>query len=244
MVHLLQPGGQLLHAAAVDDVHFFRTQPPGAARGVHGHVAPAHHRYALAVHDGGEGILFIGFHQVDAGQVLIGGVHALEGLARDAHEARQARAAGDEDGLKVHLQQLINGQCLANHGVEHDVHAQAFQGFHFGHHDVLGQAELRDAVAQDAAGQVQGFKHGDRITHARQLARGGQPAGARAHHRHLMPVGLRRRRQLAGAGAVPVRSIALQPADGHALPLEGAHTALLALAFLRAHAPADCGQGA
>ena len=43
----------------------------------------------------------LGAHQVDAGEVLVGRVDALEVLAGDVQEHRQAGAVGDEDGVEV-----------------------------------------------------------------------------------------------------------------------------------------------
>ena len=70
-------GGHLRLAAAVDDVHVLRAQALGAAGGVHGHVAAADHRHGLGSCMMGVSYSSrVGLHQVDAGQVLVGGVDA------------------------------------------------------------------------------------------------------------------------------------------------------------------------
>jgi len=53
-------------------------QSARSSDGVHGHVAAAHDRHALAVQDRGVGVGVVGAHQVDAGQVLVGRVDALK----------------------------------------------------------------------------------------------------------------------------------------------------------------------
>ena len=89
VLHLFLTGRQLGHAAAVDDVHGLGTQTHGAAGSVHGHVAAAHNGHLLAGADGGLAGGQVSLHQVGAGQELVGGVHALQALAGDAHEAGQ-----------------------------------------------------------------------------------------------------------------------------------------------------------
>ena len=95
-----------------------------------------------------------GAHQVDPGEVLVGGVDALEVLARDVHEHRQAGADGDEDGVEP-LPQLGQGERLADDRVRLDLDAQLLQPVDLGLDDVLGQAELGDAVDEHAAGGVE-----------------------------------------------------------------------------------------
>ena len=67
------------------------------ADGVHGHVAATDDGHAVAVQHRRVRGLPVGAHEVDAGEVLVGGVDALEVLAGHVHEHRQARADGDED---------------------------------------------------------------------------------------------------------------------------------------------------
>ena len=101
VLHLFLTGGELLHAAAVDDVDL-GAQTLGAAGGVHSHVAAAHNGHLLGMLDGGVGVGLIGLHQVDTGQELVGGVDAPVVDAGDVHEHGQARAGADEHGLEAH----------------------------------------------------------------------------------------------------------------------------------------------
>ncbi len=186
----------------------------------------------------------IGFHQVDAGQVLVGGVDALQALAGDAHEPGQAGAGGDVDGLKAVLaHELVDGQHLADDHVGLDVHAQSAQAVDLGLDDVLGQTELGDAVHEDAACHVQRLKDGDLVAQLGQVSGGGQAGGACTDDRHLVAVGGRRGDGGMYVFPVPVGHEALQAADAHRLTLDAADTLALALVFLGADAAADGGQG-
>ena len=65
-------------APAVDDVDL-RAHALGAPGRVHGHVAAADHRDLLVVQYRGLAVGLVGLHQVNAGQVLVGGVHTVIG---------------------------------------------------------------------------------------------------------------------------------------------------------------------
>ena len=116
-------GRQLVLAAAVDDDGLLGAQAQRRPDGVHGHVAAADDDDALAVQDRRVRVLAEGAHQVDAGEVLVGRVDALEVLAGDVHEHGQAGADGDEDGVEV-LAQLAQRPGLADDGVDLDLDAQ------------------------------------------------------------------------------------------------------------------------
>ena len=182
----------------------------------------------------------VGLHQVDAGEELVGGVDALEALARDAHEAGQAGAGADEHGLEAHVvEQLVDGQHLADDHVRLDVHAEGAEVVDLAVDDRLRQTELRNAVAEHAAGDVQRLVDRDLVAHARQIARAGQAGRAGADHGDLVAVGGRRNGLLGVVLAVPVGDEALQTADAHRLALDAAHALGLALRLLRADAAAD-----
>ena len=155
MMYFLEAGGHLLFRAAVDDGNFVRAQPQRRARRVHGHVAAADHGHLFAHAHGGvrlrEGV---GLHQVDAGQKLVGRVDAVEVLAGDALEARQARAGADEHGLVALVKQFFQRHGAADDHVGFDLHAQRLDGGDLLAHKALGQAELGNAVDQHAAGGV------------------------------------------------------------------------------------------
>ena len=71
----------------------------------------------------------VGAHQVDAGEVLVGGVDAVEVLAGDVQEDRQAGAVGDEDGVEAFFgEQLVDGVGLADDDVALDLDAHLAGG--------------------------------------------------------------------------------------------------------------------
>ena len=146
MVDFLRAGGQFHLAPAVYDGDFFRAHAQRAARGVHGHVAPADHGGALAHAHGREMVgEIVSLHQIDAGQEFVGRIHAAQVFARDALEARQARAAADESRV-VGGEQFVQRGEAAHHAIDQDVHAHGAQGIDFLFHQRLGQAEFRNAV--------------------------------------------------------------------------------------------------
>ena len=246
VVDLLLTGGDLLHAAAVDDVDLLGAHALGAAGGIHGHVAGANDGDLLVVLDGGVVIVPVGLHQVDAGQVLVGGVHAQQALAGDAQEPGQTGTGAQEHGLEALVgEQLVHGDGPADDGVGDHLHAQSLQPRHFPGHDGLGQTELGDAVNQHAAGLVEQLVNGDVVAHAGQVARAGQTGGAGAHHRHPVTVahGLLWLGGLIGVGGVPVGHEPLQAADAHALALLAPDALALALVLLGADPAAHGGQG-
>ena len=75
VVDLFGTGGELSLGAAVDDVDL-GAHALGTPGGVHGHVAAADNSHLLVVEDGGLRPLLVGLHQVDTGEVLVGGVDA------------------------------------------------------------------------------------------------------------------------------------------------------------------------
>ena len=80
-------------------------------------------------------------------------------------------------------------------------------------------------------------RHG--VPALREVARAGEPCGARTDNRDLVPVRLRLFRRCLHIRVVPVGDKALQSADGDRLSLDTAHAFALALVLLRADAPAD-----
>ena len=166
----------------------------------------------------------------------------VRNLAGDVHEPRQARAGADEYGLVAHLEQLVDGQHLADDHVGLDVHAHGLEVVDLLVDDGLGKTELRNAVGQHAARDVQRLVHGHLVAHAGQVARAGQPRGAGADDSDLVAVGGGRLRSLGGMLAVPVGHEALQAADAHRLAPHAAHVLGFVLGLLRAHAAAHGGQ--
>ncbi len=246
VVDLLSPGGQLVTAAAVDYEHLVRAHALGAARRVHGHVAAADDGDALGV------VLYrrivvvaIGLHEVDTGEVLVGGVDAEQVLARDIHELGQTGAGADEHGLIAILEQLVERHGAADDAVVDELDALALEVLDLAVDYALGQTELGDAVGQDAAALVQRLEDRDVVALLHEVARAGEAARAGADDSDLVAVG--RRHDGAGAGVVGVLHVvvgheALQTADADRLALDAADAVLLALALLGADTAADGGQ--
>ena len=217
-------------------------QALGAPGGVHGHVAAAYHGHLLVVEDGGGAALLVGLHQVNAGEVLVGGVHAHQALTGDLHKHGQAGTGGDEHRLIAPLKDLGDGENLADDHVQLNVHAHLHQVVHLTGHDGLGQTELGDAVGQHAAGGVESLEHGDGVAHTGQLTGTGQTGRAGADNGHLVTV-LGRGSHIGDALlSSPVGHKALHAADGHGLALHAADALALALVLLGADAAGDGGQ--
>ena len=211
MLDFFLTGRQFGHTAAVYNVHLLGTQALGAAGCVHGDVAAAHNGNGTALHDGGAAAGLVCFHQVHAGQVLVSRVNALQALAGDAHKAGQTGAGSDIDCLKaIVVHQLVNGQHLADDHVALNINTQLFQAFHFVLHNILGQTELRNAVHQNAACNVQGFVYGNLIAQLGQVAGNGQAGRTCTDNCHLMAVRLRLSSRGVDVFTVPVSHKALQ----------------------------------
>jgi len=182
MFHFLAARGELFQRAAVHDVNLLRAKAQRRARGIHRNVAAADDRNAAALHDGGHGVAFICLHQVASGEELICGIHALVGFAGDAHEVRQTRARAHEHGFIALLEQLVDGERLADDDVRLHIHAHRGKGVDLFLHDGLGQTELRNAVNKHAARRVERLEHGYFIALLCKVARAGQPGRAGAHN--------------------------------------------------------------
>ena len=107
--------------------------------------------------------------------------------------------------------------------------------------DILGQAELRDAIGEHAATGEERFEHGNVEALARKLAGAGDARGAGAHDGDLFAVG----RLALGSLAHLVGHVAehaLELANCHGLALAAKDALALALVLLRAHAAADGGE--
>ena len=102
----------------------------------------------------------VGLHEIAAREEFIGRVDAVEALARNALEARQAGARADEDGVKaLFLHELIDRVEAAGYRVKLDLDAELLDVLDLLLDDrILRQAELRDTVRQHAARLVQGLE--------------------------------------------------------------------------------------
>ncbi len=133
---------------------------------------------------------------------------------------------------------------LSDDRVELELDAHLREVVHLGLHDALRETELRNPVHEDAAGLVEGLEDHRLVAEAPEVSRARQARRARADDRHA-PAGRRADvRQLdAALLAFPVGEKRLDLADGdgeaEVLVHLGHHAVLLALALLRADAPAD-----
>ena len=123
MVQLFETGRHFCFAAAVNDVNMLGTEAFCAAGSIHCDIAAADDCDCLRDDHGRVALFIISLHQVDTGQILICGHHALERLALNVHEHRESRAGTDKDLLKAHLKQLVHRQNLADNHIRHDLNA-------------------------------------------------------------------------------------------------------------------------
>jgi hypothetical protein len=108
--------------------------------------------------------------------------------------------------------------------------------------DVLGQAELGDAVDEHAAGCVERLEDRDVVAALGQLTGGGQAGRPGADDGDRLAGGRCARRGASRGAPRPVGDEALEVADGDRLALLAAQAEALALRLLRADAPGDAGQ--
>src|SRR5262249_16845885 len=115
-------------------------------------------------------------HQVHAGEKLVGGEDAVEGLAGDFGELGRARAGGYECGVVAHFgDQLRNGEELADDRIEPDLDPHLLEVLDFVVDNHVGKPELGDAVFQDTARDMQGFEDRDLDAVPCQFSGAGQP---------------------------------------------------------------------
>ena len=243
-MHLLDAGGHLRLAAAVDDVHRLRPEALGAARRIHRHVAAADDR-DRPPHLHGRVRLWkaVRLHEVDAREELVGRIHAVEVLARNALEARQPRAGADKYGVvPLVAEQLVERNAPADDHVRLNFDAHILKRADLAPHEALGQTELRYAVHEHAAGRVQRLEHRHIVSQFPEVARAGQSGRAAADDGDAPAVWRRLRRGRDAMRHGMVRHEPLETADADRLALDAAHAFGLALRFLRADAATDGGQ--
>ena len=144
----------------------------------------------------------------------------------------------EDRGEPVPGEEVVDGAACADGGVVADFHPQAREIVHFPLQDFPGQAILRDAVAQPAAG----FRRG--LEDHRPVAGQGQVVGAAQTRRPCPDDGhglifLRHFRDRQGIPVGLVRREPLESADGHGL----VHFLAAAVAFARVRADAADGPG-
>jgi len=202
-------------------------------------------RVVLEPPDGGVGVReVVGFHEVVAGEVLVGGEDAVQVLAGNIHEPGEPRAGADEDRVvAVLLHELGDRPDLADDVVHLELDTELRQVVHLALHDRLGETELGNAVDEHAASLVQRLEDGHLVTGLDAVARHSEPGGSGADDGDLL-AGLRGRlghRRLTLL-RLPVGDEALETADRHRLLLLSEDADLLALVLLGTDAAADGGQ--
>src|SRR5450759_656652 len=243
MVILFFTGGHLLLRASIDDHDPEGSQPQRRPGRVHGDIAAAEDRHGLTTQDGSVRVLVVGVHEVGACQVLVGGIHAKQVLARDVQEIGKPGATPDENDVVV-LAHFVDRYGLADDHVVLEVDAQRGQVGNLLIDDLLWQTELGDAISQDASRHVQRFEHGDGVTQLDEVTGHGEACGTAADDGHSLAArGWNLRDDRCVVLPFPVGQESFQLADLHSLSdvlVRLAHRAvLLTLVFLGAHTPAD-----
>ena len=194
-------GRHFVPRTAIDDIDIFRAQPQGGTGRVHRHIAAADYcDIAADLNRCGSFGEFIGLHQIDPGQKLIGRVHAIEVFARHLHEVRQSGAGADKHGIiAFFLHQFVNRECFADHCINDHFHAQILESFDFAFYDILRQTELGDPIHQNTASRMQRFEQRNLVPHAGQIAGHSQTGRTTANDSHFADLHFgRRRRQRTG----------------------------------------------
>ena len=115
-------------------------------------------------------------HLVLLRQKLHREVDALQLAARDVQIARLLGAARQQDRVEL-LAQVLDRHVDADVGVGDELHAFGRHLFHAAIDGPLLHLEIGDAVAKQAADAIPLLEQRDIVSGARQLLRGGQPAG-------------------------------------------------------------------
>ena len=164
-------------------MHFICSQTQCRPGGVHRHISSSHHGHLLTLFNGsviiGE---FVGLHQVDPGEVLIGRVDAAQVLAGDIEKSWCSGADPQEYGIVAALEKLIYLDLFAHHRVQLQLSAEGLDILDLRADDPLGQAELGNSVDQDPSALVQGLEDGDLVAHSGQVCSAGEPCGTGAHN--------------------------------------------------------------
>ena len=120
-------------------------------------------------------------HEVHAGEELVRRVDLARELAGDAEEGRGARADAEEHRVvALLLDELRDGEGLADDLVGLDLHALVGELLHLAVDDVARQAEGRDAVLEHAAHHVERLVDRDVGAVLHEVGGGGEAGGAGA----------------------------------------------------------------
>ena len=143
----LARGRHVLHVAAVDERHLAGALADRGADAVHRREAAAHD------HDPRAGVARVGQAKRGGAQVLQAVDDAVGVLVRDAQLVGVVAADGDDDAVEALVLEVVEGEVPAQLHVAAHLAAEARDRLVLGLEDLdLGQAVLRDAVAEHAAG--------------------------------------------------------------------------------------------
>lgn len=182
----------------------------------------------------------VGFHEIRPGEKFVSGKHTDRVFPRDAHKHRQAGSSADKHCIKALFQELVDRFRLPDYIIGVDLHTHLHQPPDFVLDDLLGQAELGNAVHEDSSRQMQGLKNNDIMAPPGQVSRHRNPGRSRTHDSHPLPAG--RRLDRVGNSTLLPRIIGrktFESADGHWLAFLAENAFRLALAFLRAYSSAN-----
>ena len=139
-------GGHVLHVAAVDERHLGRALADRGARAVHRGEAAADDHDALAL------VARVGQAERGDAQVLEAVEHAVGVLAGHAQLVRVVAADGDADRVEALVLEVVEGEVRPSSAFADHLAAEVGDRLVLGLEDLdLGQAVLRDAVAEHAA---------------------------------------------------------------------------------------------
>src|SRR5208337_3920704 len=137
------------------DVSLPCAEPQRRADGIEGRISAADYGHVLAAEVDHRFVVageFVGMHQVDASQKLVGRVHPVQMLSGNAHELRQAGAGAYEHRIvTLFFEQFVDGDGASDHDIGFEFHAHAAHIVDLLANDFLGQAELRNAIHQHTA---------------------------------------------------------------------------------------------
>lgn len=175
VAHLVGTCRYLVLAAAIDYHGLLGSEAQCGAHGVHGGVSGTDDGDALAMQRHHVLTVYLVAHKVVAYQVLVGGHHAGQVLAGYAHEPGLSGTCGDIDALESLSPQLVVGQCGTHKAVFLELDPEGCDLGNLGVDDILGEAELGDAVFEHSAETVERLEDCDVISALGHVAREREP---------------------------------------------------------------------
>jgi hypothetical protein len=241
VMDFLGAGRRLLAAATVQAVDLLGAESQAHPHRVHGRVAGADHRDATPRLQRGVVVREVaGLHQVAARQQLVGREHAVQVLARNAHEARIACTGTDEHRVETHLlDHLLDREQPPDERVALEADAEALELADLRIDDLVRKTEVRNPVLEHAAGLVEGLVHGHLAAGLGHVGGAGHSGRTRADDPDAERVALDVRDVGPALLDRDVADIALEATDCDRLERLTDRAHALALILLRADPPAD-----